>query len=54
MFYLVYDNVTHRVYGFFYNEKMAEARIKELKKTAPQADPVVLPYNMSVYTDIPL
>lgn len=32
MFYLVYDNVTHRVYGFFYNEKMAEAGSKNLKR----------------------
>lgn len=54
MFYLVYDNVTYRVYGFFYNEKTAEARIKELKKTNPQATPAVLPYNMSTYIDTPL
>jgi hypothetical protein len=54
MYYLVYDNTTFRVFGFFYNVKMAEARVKELKRTDPLVTPTVLPYSMSVYMDTSL
>lgn len=49
MFYLVYDPTTFIVYGFFHNEKMADSRVKDLKKTNPDATLKVFPYNMNVY-----